>query len=103
MGAGFEVDPPVLKKASTDIIGCVEPAQGMDLEDIVGNGESYGHDGVFEAIAKFCPTWQIAITLLTQRSVSAGEALFGVAQRYLQVDESGGQMMKQVESNLPPS
>lgn len=102
MSGGFDVEPAALTKASSEIIECVKPAGNMDVEGISGNSEWYGHEGVYEAIARFCPTWQIAVTLLMQRSVTAGQTLHGAAQRYVQTDDSGGQAMGQIQSTLTP-
>lgn len=103
MPGGFEVDPTELNNASADIIGCLGQAEGMDLESISGDGASFGHAGVFESLARFCTTWQLAAMLLAERSNTAAQALNGVAQNYVNVDDSGGQLMNQVQSNLRPS
>lgn len=103
MPGGFEVEPGELNKASEDIIGCVGQVQGIDLESLTGDSVSYGHNGVFESLARFCTTWQLAAMLLSERSSSAAQALVGVARNYVNVDDSGGQRMDQLQSNIPPS
>lgn len=91
--SGFEVDPSTLRKASSDVVGAVQPVGSIDLEGISGSSGWYGHEGVYEAFARFCPTWQVAVTLLAQRSMEAGLALDGMAQNYVQADDTGAQRM----------
>ena len=98
----FKVDPANLQKASKDIFECLKPAAKLDLEGASGSGGWYGHEGVYAALARFCPTWQIAVALLTQRAGTAGQALVGMAKKYMETDETGGQRMKHVESGLAP-
>lgn len=101
MTGGFQVDPTALTKASSDIVDYLKTADRIDLETSSGDRGSYGHDDVYDAVARFCTTWQLATVVLVRRSNTAAAALLGMAKNYLGADESGGQTMKQVEGRIP--
>jgi hypothetical protein len=92
---GFEVEPEALTGASAEISKVAASAAGIQVENITGAGESYGHEGVFGAVSRFCTTWQLATQLLQQRAMSAGAALDGAAATYAQHEDNNQQVMTQ--------
>lgn len=102
MGDGHGVDLERLAAASQEIIGCVPQPQQTDLASIIGDTEWYGHDGVYEAFGQFCLTWQLATKVLSARVISAGDALYGVAQTYAADDEAANRAMTGLAPDMPP-
>ncbi len=103
MADGFDVDTEELTRASSAIKDTVSGAEGIQLESLTGDSESFGHNGVFESIGKFCTTWQAAVTLLAQQSGSLGDALDGAAGTYAQQESDTAGELGGVESLLPPA
>jgi hypothetical protein len=90
---GFDVDPDTLRSAAGKIGQVLSGAEGIEWESAIGGAENYGHDGVFQSIAGFGSTWQLAIQVLRERAASTAEALNSAARTYEQRDDAGAQAM----------
>jgi hypothetical protein len=79
----FKVDPAELDSASQRIMDCLPMPRDVPLEEIAGDAEWYGHGGVYEALSRFCTTWQVAIAFLRMSGEGASQSLIGAAANYV--------------------
>ncbi|WP_020668923.1 hypothetical protein [Amycolatopsis nigrescens] len=98
---GYHVDPEVLRTASGAIAKAIGKADKLELEKISEDASAFGDDSVSGALAGFCSTWELASGILQQRSASAGEALDGAADAYVEEDRRA--KMPEPEPSPQPS
>lgn len=101
MAEDIGVEPDELTGAAATINDTVANAEGVQLEELTGDSEAYGHNGVFESVSQFCTTWQVGTTLLAQRSRSLADAVAEAARTYGEHESSTSSVLDQQSSALP--
>ena len=85
---GFHVDLDALEGAARDIRDTIRDRNSIDVRDICGAAELYGHAGLHGAFSDFCARWSEGIDLLVGDAGIIGESLLA-AESYRSVDEAG--------------
>ena len=97
---GFEVDPAELRQAATRIRSCVAPAAEVDIVGAAGASGDHGHRSLYDALGRFCTTWQFAVAMLREHAHEAGGELASTADRYVQSDAGGAQDLERAFGSL---
>jgi hypothetical protein len=93
MAGGFGAVPDELFKAASAITDAVGNTAGMVWRGATGD---YGHAGVQEGWSQFIDDIGSEVKKLTQRADSHGENLRTTAVRYVDTDDSAGNMLGKI-------
>lgn len=88
-GPGFHVDIDALEAASRGIRDTIRDRDSIEVRDICGAAEVYGHAGLHGAFSDFCARWSEGIDQLVEDAGIVGESLSAAAQNYRAVDDAG--------------
>lgn len=86
-GPGFSVEPDVLAEASARMAEIVADQDALELTDLNGAAEAYGHPGVAAAFGTYCDRWSVGLDALCDRARAMGHALGAAAATYRSDDE----------------
>lgn len=87
-GSGFHVDLDALAAAAGGIRDTIRDHDSIEVRNICGPAELYGHAGVHGAFSDFCDRWSAGVDQLVEDSGIISESLAAVAQNYRSVDEA---------------
>lgn len=88
-GPGFQVDVNALEATAGDIRDTIRDRDSIEVRDICGPAELYGHAGVHGAFSDFCERWSAGVDRLIEDAGVISESLAAAAQNYRSVDEAG--------------
>lgn len=88
-GPGFHVDLDALEAAASGIRDTIRDRDSIEVSDICGPAELYGHNGLHGAFSDFCDRWSEGVDQLVEDAGLISESLSAVAQNYRSVDEAG--------------
>lgn len=88
-GLDFHVDLDALEGAARGIRDTIRDRDSIEVRDICGAAELYGHAGLHGAFSDFCARWSEGIALLVGDAGIIGESLSAAAESYRSVDEVG--------------
>lgn len=88
-GSGFHVDLDALETAARCIRDTIADRDSIEVRDICGAAELYGHAGLHGAFSDFCDRWSKGIDQLVEDAGIIGESLAAAAKNYRSVDEAG--------------
>ncbi|WP_239117453.1 hypothetical protein [Paractinoplanes ferrugineus] len=80
------MDVGVLEAAATAISASVSDQRGTRLDQVDGAADTYGHDGVHQALEGFCGRWNAGFDLLLDDAEAISGLLSAVARAYREAD-----------------
>lgn len=86
-GLGFHVDLDAVEAAARGIRDTIRDHDSIEVRNICGAVELYGHTGLHGAFSDFCARWNDGIDQLVDDVGIIGESLSAAAASYRSVDE----------------
>ena len=95
----LNVGDGVLKKGARDVVECLRPTEGFDLETPAGKSGSFGDAGAGSSFVRFCGTWQVAGQALSGSTAGHAKGLLSGHAAFKGADETVRELLNGIQVN----
>ncbi len=103
MTDGFNVDLATLDMAATSISQTMRDMATIDIDDIPGDSQQYGHEGLHASFEHFCSRWQYGVEVLVEDGASIVQAINAAVDTYIEADRSAEGSLHTAGSGADPA
>lgn len=87
-GPGFHVEIEVLGEVSQAMDEIARKQRDFELDDLSGEAQMYGHDGLQEAFEEFCDRYDESVRMLCDKVDDMKDGLAATSKAYREAEQS---------------